>query len=68
MIMWERLLFWVGISIQLFGVGLTSIGAWWVWQDVKSSGDRLIAPFIDAGKSVVRGVSSLAPATGAPGD
>lgn len=57
--MWERILFWAGISVQLFGVGLTSIGAWWVWQEVRSSSDRFLAPFIEAWEWLAQSVRRL---------
>lgn len=48
--MWELVLFFVGIALQLGGVVLTIIGARTVWRDIASPDDRFLAPFIRAGQ------------------
>jgi hypothetical protein len=56
---WERLLFFVGIAVQLGGVALTIKGARQVWKDVANPDDRFLSPFIHAGRWIVRTVRRL---------
>jgi hypothetical protein len=55
----ERILFFVGVAVQLGGVALTVKGAREVWSDVASPDDRFLAPFIHGGRWVVRKVRCL---------
>ncbi|GAA5121742.1 hypothetical protein [Pseudonocardia adelaidensis] len=57
--MWEYALFFLGIVVQLGGVALTIKGARQVWTDVASPDDRFLAPFIHAGRWIVRSVRRL---------
>jgi hypothetical protein len=56
---WERLLFFVGIAVQLGGVALTIKGARQVWKDVANPDDRFLAPFIHAGRWIARTLRRL---------